>query len=92
MLSLAWLINTVVSIYIFLVVAWVIMTWLVNFNIVNRHNQLVGVVGDFLHRITEPALQPIRRIVPYIGGIDISPLILIILLHFVRNLIIEFLV
>lgn len=89
--SLAWLISTVVSLYIFFVIAWVVLSWLVNFNVVNRHNQFVRMVGDFLHGVTAPALRPIQRVVPYIGGIDISPLILIILLHFIRNLILEFL-
>jgi YggT family protein len=63
----------------------------VAFNIVNRHNRAVAMVGDFLWRVTEPLLRPIRRILPDLGGIDISPVILILLLWFIDNLMFEYL-
>jgi YggT family protein len=92
MIALANLINTVVTLYIYVLIASVVMSWLVNFNVINTRNRFVYVVGDFLYRATEPALRPIRRFVPNLGGIDISPVILIILLWFLRDLVIDILV
>ena len=60
---------------------------LVAFNVINTRNRFVGMLGDFLDRITEPALRPIRRVMPNLGGIDISPIILILLIYFVRDLV-----
>ena len=80
------LISTIISFYIWLLIAQAILSWLVAFNIVNTHNKLIYMVGDFLYKITEPALRPIRRILPDFGGIDVSPVILIIILIFFRDL------
>ncbi|MFQ5534570.1 MAG: YggT family protein [Sphingomonadales bacterium] len=80
------LINNVVGFYITLVFISVIMSWLVSFNVVNGHNRFVYLVMDFLYRVTEPALRPIRRILPNLGGLDISPIILIFILWFIRDL------
>jgi YggT family protein len=79
------LIATVISIYIYVLVASAILSWLVAFNVVNTSNRFVYMVGDFLYRITEPALRPIRRFVPLLGGVDISPVVLILLLVFLRD-------
>ncbi|HXC92314.1 MAG TPA: YggT family protein [Stellaceae bacterium] len=76
------LIHTVISIYIWLLIGQAVLSWLIAFGIVNRHNRVVGMIEDFLWRITEPALRPIRRILPNLGGIDISPVVLILLLYF----------
>ena len=78
----------VIDIYIYLLVAMAILSWLIAFNVLNTRNRFVAVVIDFLYRITEPALRPLRRIIPTIGGIDISPAVLILLLFFVQRLII----
>jgi YggT family protein len=86
------LVSTVISIYVWLLIAQAILSWLVAFGIVNRYNRVVATIGDFLWRITEPLLRPIRRVIPDLGGIDISPVILILLLWFVRNLMFEYLV
>ncbi|HLS69566.1 MAG TPA: YggT family protein [Kiloniellales bacterium] len=86
MVALFQLIDTVINIYIWLLIIWAVLSWLVAFNVVNTSNRLVYLVGDFLNRITEPALRPIRRVMPDLGGIDISPMILILLLIFLRNL------
>ena len=67
-----------------------ILSWLLAFNVLNTHNRFVYLLSDFLYRITEPALRPIRRVVPLLGGVDISPVVLILLLIFVQNLIIEY--
>jgi YggT family protein len=64
------------------------LSWLLAFGIVNRHNQIVAMVGDMLWRLTEPALRPIRSFLPNLGGMDISPVILILLLVFLRRLLI----
>jgi YggT family protein len=77
--------NAVVELYIWCLIVWVILSWLVAFNVVNTRNRFVSIVGDFLDRITEPALRPIRRIMPNLGGIDISPIILILLIYFLRD-------
>ena len=91
MIALVNLFNTVVSIYIWLLIASVVLSWLVAFNVINTRNQFVYTVGDFLHRITEPLLRPIRNVLPSLGGIDVSPLVLILALYFVRDLVNEYL-
>jgi YggT family protein len=89
MRAILWLINTIISIYIWLLIAQAILSWLLAFGVINRYNRSVSVIGDFLYRITEPALRPIRAMLPNFGGIDISPVVLILLLYFVRILIDE---
>ena len=89
MRSLLWLIDTVITLYVWLLIASAVLSWLIAFNVVNLRNPIVMQVADFLDRVTEPALRPIRRVLPNLGGIDISPIILILLLYFVRNLIFE---
>ena len=91
MQSVLWLIDTIITLYIWALLIYVVMSWLVSFNIVNAHNRIVYVVMDFLYRVTEPVLRPIRSILPNLGGIDISPIILILLLQFGRNLLFEYL-
>ena len=71
-----------IQIYRWVVIGAIIMSWLVQFNIVNRHNQIVATIGDILYRLTEPVLRPIRRFVPNLGGIDISPIVLFLILLF----------
>ncbi len=83
------LLDTIISIYVFVVIISVVLTWLVQFNVINTSNQLVYMVGDFLYRITEPVLRRIRSVMPSIGGIDLSPLILLLVLVFVRSLLPE---
>ena len=82
---LFWLLNTVIDIYIWLLIAGAILSWLIAFNVVNTNNRFVYLVGDFLHRVTEPALRPIRRVLPNLGGLDLSPLVLILLLLFLQQ-------
>ena len=89
MRAILWLINTIISIYIWLLIAQAILSWLLAFGVINRYNRSVSVIGDFLYRITEPALRPIRAILPNFGGIDISPVILWLILFFISRLITE---
>ncbi len=88
--SLIVLIDTLLSLYMWVLIASAILSWLVAFNVINTRNRFVYAVGDFLYRITEPALAPIRRILPNLGGIDLSPVVLILLLIFIRNLLWEY--
>jgi len=81
------LLITIIQIFVWLLIANAILSWLVAFNVINTRNQFVATVGEFLYKITEPVLRPIRGIIPSFGGIDISPIILILLLFFVQNLI-----
>jgi YggT family protein len=90
MASLLYLISTIISIFIWLLIANAILSWLVAFNVVNTNNQFVASIGNFLYRITEPPLRPIRKIIPTMGGLDISPVVLILLLIFLRNLMFEY--
>ena len=89
MVPLIGFIVLVIDLYIWVVIAGAILSWLIAFNVVNTQNRFVYSVADMLYRITDPALRPIRRVLPNLGGIDISPVILILLLLFVRNLIQE---
>ena len=70
-----------------IVIIGVVLSWLVAFNVVNTTNRFVYMVGDFTHRATEPALGRIRRYIPNLGGMDISPIVLIILLMFLQRFI-----
>ena len=90
MSSIIILISQIIEIFIWCLIAQAILTWLVAFNIVNTTNNFVSLIGNFLYKITEPLLRPIRGILPDFGGIDISPVILIILLIFFRNLLFEY--
>jgi YggT family protein len=89
MVALVHLIDNVITLYIWILIFAAVLSWLVAFNVVNTRNRLVYVMGDFLYRITEPALRPIRRFIPSMGGIDISPIILMLLLWFLRDLMYE---
>ena len=91
MVALFNLFNAVVTIIIWLLIAQVILSWLVAFNVVNTRNRAVWMIGDFLHRVTEPMLRPIRNVLPSMGGIDISPMVLILALYFIRDLAFEYL-
>ena len=82
--ALASLIDTVFTIYIIILIASVIASWLITFNILNTRNQFIYTVLGFLYRLTEPVFRQIRRVIPPIGGFDLSPMILIILLYFLR--------
>ncbi len=87
-----WLIDTLITLYIWLLIAQAVLSWLLAFGVVNRHNRAVAVIGDFLYRVTEPALRPIRAFLPNFGGIDISPIVLILLLMFLERLILYYII
>ena len=90
MLSLAVLIDKVIDIYTWIVIASAIMSWLVAFGVVNVSNKFIRMVVDVLYRLTEPARRPIRSVMPNLGGVDISPVILLLGLFFIRSLLWEY--
>ena len=90
MTSIIILISQVIEIFIWFLIAQAILSWLVAFNIVNTRSNFINLIGNFLYKITEPLLRPIRKILPDFGGIDVSPIILIILLIFFRNILFEY--
>ena len=88
MISLAILVDKVIDIYTWIVIASAIMSWLVAFGVVNTRNQFIHWVVDFLYRVTEPALRPIRRILPNLGGLDLSPLVVLLIIRILRSIVI----
>lgn len=91
MKSLVWLLDNVLSLYMWAVIIHVIMGWLIAFNVINTYNQFVSTVMDVLSRITDPVYTFIRRFIPVVNGIDFSPLVLILLIAFLRSLMREYL-
>ena len=87
--ALVWLIVSIIDLYFWVVIISAVLSWLIAFNVANPHNPIVARIWDVLTRLTEPALAPIRRILPNLGGIDISPVILLLLLGFLRRLVVE---
>jgi len=87
--SILILISQIITIYIWILVAAVIISWLIAFNVVNLQNRFVASIYDILNKLTEPLLAPIRRVLPDLGGIDISPVVLILGLIFLRNILFE---
>ena len=85
-----WLIVTIIDIYVYVLIAAVVISWLIAFNIVNRQNNVVRQINYALYRLTEPVLGPIRRLLPDLGGLDISPIIAIIILYFIRYLVVYY--
>jgi YggT family protein len=88
MLRLLYFIDFLLNLYIFILIAQAILSWLVVFNVVNTRSPVVAAIGEFLYRITEPVLRPIRQMLPNFGGIDISPLIVILIIYFLQIVVI----
>jgi YggT family protein len=78
------------QLYIWLLIAAAVLSWLIAFNVVNMRNGFVAAVADFLYRVTEPLLRPIRNMLPNLGGIDISPVILILIIILIERMIIYY--
>lgn len=90
MQSLFLLVDTILSLYTWVIIISVILSWLVAFNIVNTSNRFVSIIGDIIWRLTEPVMGPIRRLLPNMGGIDLSPLVVLLLIFLLRNLMREY--
>ena len=85
--SLLTIILLVARLYIYILIAAAVLSWLIAFNVVNTRNQFVAAIAEFLFRITEPVLAPIRRTLPSLGGLDISPIVLILIIMFLQRVI-----
>ena len=85
MTAIFWLIDQVIGLYVWVLIISAVFSLLTSFNVLDTRNRLVWTIGDFLHRITEPVLRPIRNRLPNLGGIDISPIIVIALLELVAR-------
>jgi YggT family protein len=72
------------GIYKWVLICAAILSWLIAFGVINTYNRNMAMIGDFLYRITDPALRPIRRFIPNLGGIDISPIILLLIIWFIQ--------
>ena len=72
------------QLFIWIIIIQAILSWLYAFNVVNPRNQVVGMIGDFLYRATDPVLRPIRRVLPDLGGIDVSPIVVLLIIYFLR--------
>jgi len=90
MKSIFILLDSIITIYLWIIIINAILSWLVAFNVLNTQNRFVFSVLDVTYKLTDPALNKIRRFIPTFGSIDISPVILILILLFLRNLIFEF--
>ena len=87
MIELLIFIRYVLELYIYVLVAAAIFSWLIAFNVVNPRNQFVAAVAQFLYAVTEPVLRPIRRLLPNMGGIDLSPVVVILIIVFIQSVI-----
>jgi len=81
------IVDTILGLYMWVIILSVVMSWLYAFNVVNTGNRFVYAIGYFTHRLTEPALAPIRRFLPSFGAIDLSPLVLLLAVFFLRRVI-----
>ena len=88
--SLLGLIIQIINLYQFVLLIYIITTWLVSFNIINTSNRFVYSVMEVLYRLCEPSLRLVRQYLPSFGSIDISPVIIYLLLWFIKNLLIEY--
>jgi YggT family protein len=89
MLAIFDVILAALWLYWWIIIAAAVMSWLIAFNVVDTRNRFVYMVADTLNRLTEPALRPIRQFMPNLGGIDISPVILLLIIYFIQQLIIR---
>jgi YggT family protein len=88
------LLNTLMfalNIYIWILIANAIFSWLYAFNVINTRNQFVNTIGRALYQMTEPVLRPIRRFMPDLGGVDISPIVLVLIIYLVQQIIVYYL-
>ncbi len=91
MYSALHLFDTIINLFIWAIILGAILSWLIGFNVVNINNRIVYLISESLNKLTEPFLRPIRNLLPNLGGLDLSPIILILLLIFFRNLVFEYL-
>ena len=84
------LLMNIISLYLFIIFVWVIASWLQAFGVINTRNPMVRNILNALSAFVEPVIAPIRRVIPAMGGLDLSPIVLIFALYFVRDMLISF--
>ena len=84
------IVHIILTVLWWFIIAQAVMSWLIAFNVINTRNQFVSTIWDSLYRITEPALRPIRQRLPNLGGIDISPIILLLVIYFIQSVIVRY--
>ena len=84
--AIVWLVGTIVTLLIWMIIASAILSWLFAFDVINHRNRFVNQLAGFLDAVTRPLLEPFRRIIPSLGGIDISPIVVLLLLEFARRM------
>ena len=84
--AIVWLVNAVISLMIWAIIGTAILSWLFAFDVINHRNRFVNQLSNFLDALTRPLLEPFRRIIPSLGGIDVSPIVVLLLLNFARIL------
>jgi YggT family protein len=90
MLAVIEVILVALQLYFWIVIASAVFSWLYAFNVVNPRNQFVGTIGRLLYQVTEPALRPIRRIVPTLGAVDISPVVLLLIIYLIQRVLVRY--
>lgn len=89
MAMIAYILNQLIGLYILVILVTVIMSWLISFNVINRHNRAVDAIWRTGNALTEPVMGPVRRVLPNLGGIDISPIIVLVVLQAINGYIIR---
>ena len=87
MYALFWLVDQLIGLYVWALIIAAVFSLLISFNVLDTRNRFVWTVGDFLYKITEPGLRPIRNVMPNLGGLDISPIIVILIIMFIERVI-----
>ena len=83
-MAIVWLINAIISLMTWFIIGSAILSWLFAFDVINHRNRFVSQIAQFLDAVTRPLMEPFRRIIPPLGGIDISPIVVLLLLNFAR--------
>ena len=86
---IAFILNQLIGLYIFVILVTVILSWLISFNVINRHNRAVDAVWRTCVALTEPVMAPVRRLLPNLGGLDISPIIVLVVLQAINGYVIR---
>ena len=84
------ILGILLNILWWIIIVQAVMSWLIAFNVINTRNQFVSTVWDALYRVTEPVLRPIRERLPNLGGLDISPIILLLIIYFIQSVIVRY--
>ncbi len=88
--TIAEILYVALDLYVWVLIISAILSWLIAFNVVNTRNRAVYMISDVLYRLTEPALRPIRNVLPNLGGVDLSPVVLILVVMFIQRLILNY--